>query len=151
MVTLTLDDRLLAAYLFYGSILMLKTWAMSFFTARHRIQNKALPSPEDYGAKNKDRPVRLNDDVERVRRAHHNDLENIPIFMIVALLYMFSNLPVMRCLWCLRVFTAARILHTVAYLNAFSHPRGLGFGVGALCTAILGVSVLYSAVGAGVF
>lgn len=40
MVTLNLDDRLLAAYIFYGSILMLKMWAMSFLTARHRIKNK---------------------------------------------------------------------------------------------------------------
>lgn len=45
MVTLKLDDRLLAAYLFYGSILMLKTWAMSFFTARHRLQNKVRSDP----------------------------------------------------------------------------------------------------------
>ncbi len=40
MVTLNLDDRLLSAYIFYGSILMLKTWAMSFLTARHRLKNK---------------------------------------------------------------------------------------------------------------
>ena len=40
MVTLTVDDRLLAAYVFYGSILMLKTSLMSFLTARHRIKNK---------------------------------------------------------------------------------------------------------------
>ncbi|XP_020631106.1 microsomal glutathione S-transferase 1-like [Orbicella faveolata] len=93
MVTLTLDDRLLAAYLFYGSILMLKTWVMSLLTSRHRIMNKALPSPEDYGGKDKDKPVVQNADVERVRRAHLNDLENIPIFMIVALLYMFSDRP----------------------------------------------------------
>jgi len=43
MVSLKLDDRLLAAYLFYGSILLLKTWAMSFLTARHRIKNKVRP------------------------------------------------------------------------------------------------------------
>ena len=46
MVTLTVDDRLLAAYVFYGSILMLKTSLMSFLTARHRIKNKV--SVESY-------------------------------------------------------------------------------------------------------
>ena len=40
MVPLSVDDRFLSAYLFYGSLLMLKTWVMSFLTARHRIQNK---------------------------------------------------------------------------------------------------------------
>ena len=40
MVALNLDDRLLAAYIFYGSILVLKTFLMSFLTARQRIKNK---------------------------------------------------------------------------------------------------------------
>ena len=43
MVKITLDDRLLAAYLFYGSILMLKTWIMSLLTSRHRLVNKVRP------------------------------------------------------------------------------------------------------------
>ena len=85
-------------------------------------------------------------------RAHLNDLENIPIFMIVALLYMFSGRPVIWGIWCLRIFTAARILHTIAYLNAISMLRALGFGVGAFCTAGLAGNVLYeSIVKAGVF
>ncbi|KAL9962956.1 hypothetical protein ACROYT_G032114 [Oculina patagonica] len=151
MVTLNLDDRLLSAYIFYGSILMLKTWAMSFLTARHRLKNKALPSPEDYGRKNKDKPVIQHPDVERVRRAHLNDLENIPIFMIVTLLYMFSNMPPVWGIWGLRIFTTGRIMHTIAYLNAFPLSRAAGFGIGAFSTAVLGGSVLYSAVKAGVF
>ena len=40
MVTLTLNDRLLAAYIFYGSILMLKTFLMSILTERQRYKNK---------------------------------------------------------------------------------------------------------------
>jgi len=151
MATLTLDSRLLAAYVFYGSILLLKTFMMSFITAVHRIKNKALPSPEDYGGKYKDKPVPKNEDVERVRRAHQNDLENIPIFLIIALLYMLSNLSIVRGIWCLRIFTAARVLHTVAYLNKISLPRAMCFLIGAICTGILGVSVLYSAIHTGVF
>lgn len=71
--------------------------------------------------------------------------------MIVALLYMFSGRPAIWGIWCLRIFTAARLTHTIAYLNAISKFRALGFGVGALCTAVLGANVLYSAVKAGVF
>ena len=84
-------------------------------------------------------------------RAHQNDLENIPIFLIIALLYTLLNLSPVRGIWCLRIFTAARFLHTIAYLNSVSKPRGLGFGVGTVCLLILGVSVLYEAVSAGVF
>ncbi|PFX28188.1 microsomal glutathione S-transferase 1-like isoform X1 [Stylophora pistillata] len=150
MVPLTIDDRFLSAYLLYGSSLMLKTFAMSFLTVRKRVANKALPSSEDYG-KDNTKPVPVNPDVERVRRAHLNDLENIPIFMIVALLYGLSGEPVARGIWCLRIFTGARFLHTIAYLNGISAPRALSFLGGSVCTAVLGFSVLYSAVKTGVF
>jgi len=72
--------------------------------------------------------------------------------MIVALLYMFSDRPTLWGIWCLRIFTAARILHTIAYLNAISRLRALGFLVGTICTAVLAGNVLYeSAVKTGVF
>ena len=71
--------------------------------------------------------------------------------MLVALLYMFTGMPATRAIWCLRVFTAARFVHTISYLNAISHTRGMGFGVGAFCTAFLAGNVLYSAVKTGVF
>ena len=84
-------------------------------------------------------------------RAHRNDLENIPLFLIVVVLYSFSNLPAIRAIWCLRIFTAARILYTIAYLNAVTKPRGIGFLVGAGCTAFLAGNVLYAAVKTGMF
>lgn len=157
MVTFSLDDRLLAAYLFYGAILLLKMLLMSFITAFHRIKNKAFPSPEDYrvkkdGDKDKSKEViiRKNDDVERVRRAHLNDLENIPIFLIIALMFMLANLSPTRGIWCLRIFTAARILHTIVYLNAILIPRVLCFVTGSVCIVVLGISVLLSVARAGV-
>lgn len=140
----------------------------SFFPFFVGIQ--AFPSPEDY----RRRPVPINADVERVRRynckffflvndigyklekyidsfyfhcrAHLNDLENIPIFMITAWLYMFSGMPVSWGIWCLRVFTAARVFHTIVYLNAFSYPRAVSFAVGACCTAFMAICVLYSVI-----
>ena len=39
-MTLTLNDRLLAVYIFYGSILMLKTFLISILTERQRYKNK---------------------------------------------------------------------------------------------------------------
>lgn len=40
MVTISVDDRLLAAYLFYGGILLLKMLLMSLITTFYRLQNK---------------------------------------------------------------------------------------------------------------
>jgi len=84
-------------------------------------------------------------------RAHLNDLESIPVFLIVALLYSFSGLPAIRAIWCLRIFTAARILHTISYLNAITLPRAISFLVGAGCTVFLAGNVLYAAFKTGAF
>ena len=40
MVTLKVDSRLLAAYLFYGGILLLKMLLMSLITTFYRLKNK---------------------------------------------------------------------------------------------------------------
>ena len=92
--------------------------------------------------------VKLN--LERFR-AHLNDLENIPLFLIVVLLYLFSGLPAMRAIWCLRIFTAARIIHTISYLNAITVPRAASFLVGAACTVFVAGNVLYATIITGVF
>ena len=83
-------------------------------------------------------------------RAHLNDLENIPIFLIIALMFMLANLSPIRGIWCLRIFTAARILHTIVYLNAILIPRVLCFVTGSVCIVVLGISVLLSVAPAGV-
>ena len=83
-------------------------------------------------------------------RAHLNDLENIPIFLIIALMFMLANLSPTRGIWCLRIFTGARILHTIVYLNAILIPRVLCFATGSVCIVVLGISVLLSVARAGV-
>ena len=57
--------------------------------------------------------IKKDDDVERVRRAHLNDLENIPPFLIGALMYVMSEPDVTVALWLIRVAVSARIIHTI--------------------------------------
>lgn len=57
--------------------------------------------------------LKKDEDVERVRRAHLNDLENIPAFLIGALMYVMSEPNVTVALWLIRVAVIARILHTI--------------------------------------
>ncbi|XP_068707050.1 microsomal glutathione S-transferase 1-like isoform X1 [Montipora foliosa] len=142
MVTLTVDSQLLAAYVFYGTILLLKTSALAVMTGMLRIKNKAFLNPEDYGPK--DKFVARDEEVERFRRTHQNDLENIPIFLIVALFYMLLNLSPVRGIWCLRVFTAARVAHSIAYLSEIAVARSLSFTIGLSCTLVLAFSSMYT-------
>lgn len=57
----------------------------------------------------------MDEDVERVRRAHLNDLENIPVFLVAAGLYVLTNPCPTLALNLFRAFTAARITHTLVY------------------------------------
>ncbi len=58
-----------------------------------------------------------DDDVERVRRAHLNDMENIYLFCATSGFYLLTEPEVSTATNLIRVFTAARYLHTIAYTN----------------------------------
>lgn len=71
-------------------------------------------------------------DIERVRRAHLNDLENIPAFIFAALIFLLTNPPAGLAINLFRIFTYARIAHTVVYA-VFVVPqpaRAISWGVG---------------------
>ena len=70
--------------------------------------------------------------VQRANNAWRNDLENIPMFLILALVYAIVGLsPTLFILYCV-VFTVARILHTIFYLNAVQPWRTIAYSVGAI-------------------
>uniref|UniRef100_A0A1I8PY46 Microsomal glutathione S-transferase 1 n=1 Tax=Stomoxys calcitrans TaxID=35570 RepID=A0A1I8PY46_STOCA len=77
--------------------------------------SEAFVNPEDLKL-SKASDVQLNDpDVERVRRAHLNDLESILPYLLIALAYVASgpNATTARILFCLAA--TGRILHTAVY------------------------------------
>lgn len=82
----------------------------------------------------------MNDpDVERVRRAHLNDLENIPIFIVAAWLFLMTNPSASTAILLFRLFTIARIAHTFVYaVVVIPQPaRALSFGVGFFITVYM--------------
>ncbi|XP_037094866.1 prostaglandin E synthase-like, partial [Pollicipes pollicipes] len=84
---LTPESPLFRAYLFWSALLVVKTTTMSFLTSRHRRAKGVCSNPED--AKSRGAKIIFDDpDVERVRRAHRNDLENILPFLILCPIYL---------------------------------------------------------------
>jgi len=86
---------------------------MAPLTAIQRFTHKAFANPEDC-AMQKVKP-RVDENVERVRRAHLNDLENIPIFFVASFCYIMTNPDIALATNLIRAFTLARIAHTVVY------------------------------------
>jgi len=57
--------------------------------------------------------IKKDEDVERARRAHLNDLENIPAFLLAGFMYVMTEPQPDVALWLIRIAVVARILHTI--------------------------------------
>jgi len=117
---------------FYGTILVLKVMIMSLLTARQRRKNGALRSSEDAKLlpNNPDESeIKLAlepiEDVERVRRAHRNDLEVVFNFILVVFFAISSGSDQENILNCLRFYTLCRFGHSLFYLNAIQPHRAI--------------------------
>ena len=80
------------------------------------------------------------------RRNHLNDLENIPVFLILGLLYVLTGPTYFAAVLHFRVFTASRILHTVAYQMALPQPsRAVCFVAGLAVCLSMAVQIMIKA------
>ncbi len=61
--------------------------------------------------------VGVDQDVERVRRAHLNDMEGIYLFFANAALYLTTKPDLWLATNLFRVFTATRFIHTFVYVK----------------------------------
>ncbi|KAG5682639.1 hypothetical protein PVAND_011978 [Polypedilum vanderplanki] len=112
--TLKYENDVLRGYITWSGILLIKLLLMAFLTGFNRFRKGAYENPEDIrGRENVE--IKKDEDVERVRRAHLNDLENIPAFLFAGLAYVFSNPNVDLALWLFRIGVLARIGHTIVY------------------------------------
>ncbi|KAH8317450.1 hypothetical protein KR074_005079 [Drosophila pseudoananassae] len=143
----TLDNRVFCCYLFWATVLVAKMLLMSLLTALQRFRYKLLalvplklrrkifPNEEDLFFKNIE--VQFDDPhVERVRRAHRNDMENILPYFIMALIYISTNPNQDVACNLFRVASLARIVHTLVYaVYPVPQPsRILAFGIMLLIT-----------------
>ncbi|NXX50758.1 MGST1 transferase, partial [Tricholaema leucomelas] len=149
-LTQLLDNEAFRAYATYATIVLLKMMLMSLITAYFRVTRKAFVNPEDAASLGKGESakkyLRTDQDVERVRRGHLNDLENIVPFLGIGLLYALSGPDLSTALMHFRIFAGARILHTFAYLIPLPQPsRGLSWAIGYAVTVSMAYKVLKTA------
>lgn len=112
MAALNFENEVLQGYITWGGIILIKMMLMSFLTGINRFRKGAFENPEDVrGRENVE--IKKDEDVERVRRAHLNDLENIPAFLLAGFFYVLSEPQVDLALWLFRIAVLARIGHTI--------------------------------------
>ncbi|XP_019400039.1 PREDICTED: microsomal glutathione S-transferase 1 [Crocodylus porosus] len=146
-ITQLMKNEAFLAYSTYTAIVLLKMMLMSLITIYFRMTRKAFSNPEDITALGNSEAskkyLQTDPDVERVRRCHLNDIENIVPFIGIGLLYALSGPDLSTALLHFRIFAVARIFHTIAYLTPLPQPsRGLSWLVGFVVTISMACRVL---------
>jgi microsomal prostaglandin-E synthase 1 len=125
-----------------AGILVLKMQLTVYVTTVLRNVKKVYVSPEDYAFWGR-APGAPDEQIERVRRAHRNDLESILPFLAVGFLAAASGAVSYDVAWWLFVpFTGARILHTIAYAFGLQPWRSIFFGIADVALLITTVLLL---------
>jgi len=105
----------------HSGLVLLKTMLMSFWTVQRRYATKTFASPEDIKGKEGATTV-ANDEVERVKRSHQNDLENVIPFVFLGFIYISTGPAFATAKMVFRIFTVTRYLHSVAYVCLNHQP-----------------------------
>jgi len=137
-------NEVFTAYAFYSGVLVVKMLLMAMLTARQRLRKKVFANPEDAG-KDAKAKVKFDDpDVERVRRAHLNDLENLTPFFVIGFLYILTKPEITLAVNLFRLVAASRIIHTIVYaIKPLPQPaRGIAFFGGLAPTFYMAVQCL---------
>ncbi|KAG8005847.1 Microsomal glutathione S-transferase 1 [Nibea albiflora] len=141
-----MENEVFMAFTTYAAIVTVKMMLMGPMTAYYRITRGAFSNEEDVARKSaeeKKKLLRAHPDVERVRRCHQNDLENIVPFIVVGLLYALTGPHLSTALLHFRIFAGSRILHTIAYVCVLPQPsRVLSYITGLLVTFSMAHRVL---------
>jgi glutathione S-transferase len=149
MALYSTQNPVFLAYAIMASIMILKIMGQGWMTVYRmtKIESGFL-NPEDLlpGRINRrPRPEQLdlNDYVDRSRRIHRNDLENIPAFLVAGLLLVAVNPPYSLAVTLMATFVIARLVHTVVYVTGQRHEiRAVPFTIGSLVVIVMALYVL---------
>jgi glutathione S-transferase len=154
MDTLSLTNPVFATYVVAATIMILKAASMSWLTVFRMMQVKGgYRAPEDLRKTplnpNPDpKQLEPNEAVERTRRIHLNDLENIPFFLAAGFLFVLTDPSLMLARVLLYGYVVTRLLHFVAYFTARTHDlRAAMWTPGSLIILFMAGRTLFVALG----
>ncbi len=150
MSLLSLENPVFVTYAIAASIMVLKIMGQGWVTVYRMLKSDSgLASPEDLrpGLINKNpRPeqLELNDYVDRSRRMHRNDLENIPAFLAIGLVFVTLDPSTWLASLLFYGFVVARLLHAMAYGTKQSHEvRATFYTAGSFIVIFMALNILF--------
>lgn len=143
---MNLKDPVLHTYLIAASLMSLKFMLQAWVTVYRMLKvNGGFLHPEDIrktplNPAPSPEQLKPNPYVERSRSIQRNDMENIPVFLVVGFLFALTQ----PALWAAQIllygYVASRLLHTYALGTAQTHDlRAVFFTIGSLI--VVGMSL----------
>jgi len=153
-MSLNLRDPVFATYVIAATLMILKAIGMSWLTVARMMKVKGgYRSPEDtrktpFNPDPNPNQTAPNEYVDRIRRIHLNDLENVPFFLVAGFLFVLTEPSVWVARALLYGYVASRLLHFWAYLTAKTHDtRAKLWTLGSLILIGMTVRTLLAALG----
>ena len=154
MTQLSFANPVFATYAVAASLMVLKAAAMAWLTVLRMMQiGGGYAAPEDA----RRTPLNLNprpgqtepdERVERIRRIHRNDLENLPFFFMAGGLYVLTAPPLWLAQWLFYGYVVSRLAHFAAYFTAQIHDiRATLWTIGSLIVIYMAVVSLLAGIG----
>ena len=138
-----------AIYAVSAALMVLKIMGQGWMTVVRMMRvRRGFASPEDLrrttlNPEPDPGQLELDDYVDRSRRMHRNDLENIPAFLAIGLVFVTMAPPVWLAAVLMGGFVLARLAHSVAYATAQDHEvRATFYTVGSVIVIAMAVYVL---------
>ncbi|XP_037034058.1 microsomal glutathione S-transferase 1-like isoform X2 [Bradysia coprophila] len=109
------SNSVFCSFIVCSAILVLKMLVMSTLTSIQRFRTQTFSAPEDVVFSEGAEVNFNNENINRVRRAHRNDMENILPYLTIGLLYVLTDPLPWLAKSCFLIATIARLLHTFVY------------------------------------
>jgi len=122
------------------AILGVKMLASAVYTGTRRQKVGGFINPEDaktFGQSGVKALPEEAPEVARALRIQRNDLENIPLFFAIGLIYVLSGASPFGAAILCGLFTLARVVHTAMYARGIQPARAICFAVGTTCTLVM--------------
>lgn len=152
MSGLTLQNPVFATYAIAAVLMILKIMGQGWITVYRMLTvSSGWATPEDLRAGLINRnphatQLEVNDYVDRSRRIHRNDLENIPAFLACGLLFVLAEPSLLLAQILMYAFVATRLVHTVVYATKQSHEvRATFYTIGSVIVIVMALYVLIAA------
>jgi glutathione S-transferase len=136
-------------YTIVAVLLVIKVLVVGSYTSLLRLRRRVFATPEDYALQGMTPRAERDEDIERVRRAHLNDLENVLPFLAIGFLYALTGPSLLAARIYFIGFLVARTLHSIFYIRGAQPHRTIAFTLGMVLLVGMLVTTLLSAIAAG--